>query len=57
MLSVGGSGAGGRYQAARVSEFTAFMYLGELIEFDDTSKIFTSPGDRRTQDYITGRFG
>jgi phosphate transport system ATP-binding protein len=44
-------------QAARVSEFTAFMYLGELIEFDDTSKIFTSPGDRRTQDYITGRFG
>ena len=44
-------------QAARVSEFTAFMYLGELIEFGDTSKIFTSPGDRRTQDYITGRFG
>ena len=44
-------------QAARVSDFTAFMYLGELIEFDDTSKIFTSPGDRRTQDYITGRFG
>jgi phosphate transport system ATP-binding protein len=44
-------------QAARVSDKTAFMYLGELIEFDDTSKIFTSPGDRRTQDYITGRFG
>src|SRR5580693_8743593 len=44
-------------QAARVSDFTAFMYLGELIEFGDTSKIFTSPGDRRTQDYITGRFG
>ena len=44
-------------QAARVSDFTAFMYLGELIEFDDTSKIFTSPSDRRTQDYITGRFG
>jgi len=44
-------------QAARVSEKTAFMYLGELIEFDDTSKIFTSPSDRRTQDYITGRFG
>ena len=44
-------------QAARVSDFTAFMYLGELIEFDDTSRIFTSPGDRRTQDYITGRFG
>jgi len=35
----------------------AFMYLGELIEFDDTSKLFTSPADRRTQDYITGRFG
>jgi phosphate transport system ATP-binding protein len=44
-------------QAARVSDYTAFMYLGELIEFGDTSKIFTSPDDRRTQDYITGRFG
>jgi phosphate transport system ATP-binding protein len=44
-------------QAARVSDFTAFMYLGKLIEFDTTSKIFTTPGDRRTQDYITGRFG
>src|SRR5256884_6610648 len=44
-------------QAARVSEFTAFMYLGELIEFDSTSRIFTAPHDRRTQDYITGRFG
>jgi phosphate transport system ATP-binding protein len=44
-------------QAARVSDFTAFMYLGELIEFDSTSKMFTAPGDRRTQDYITGRFG
>jgi len=44
-------------QAARVSDFTAFMYLGELIEFDTTSKMFTTPGDRRTQDYITGRFG
>jgi phosphate transport system ATP-binding protein len=44
-------------QAARVSDFTAFMYLGELIEFDETSKLFTSPADRRTQDYITGRFG
>jgi phosphate transport system ATP-binding protein len=44
-------------QAARVSEFTAFMYLGELIEFDSTSKMFTAPHDRRTQDYITGRFG
>jgi len=44
-------------QAARVSDFTAFMYLGELIEFDTTSKMFTAPNDRRTQDYITGRFG
>ena len=44
-------------QAARVSDFTAFMYLGELIEFDVTSKMFTAPNDRRTQDYITGRFG
>jgi phosphate transport system ATP-binding protein len=44
-------------QAARVSDFTAFMYLGELIEFETTSRIFTAPRDRRTQDYITGRFG
>ncbi|KZD07621.1 phosphate ABC transporter ATP-binding protein [Oceanibaculum pacificum] len=44
-------------QAGRVSDFTAFMYLGELVEFDSTEKIFTSPGDKRTQDYITGRFG
>ena len=44
-------------QAARVSDFTAFMYLGELIEFDTTSRMFTAPHDRRTQDYITGRFG
>ena len=44
-------------QAARVSDKTAFMYLGELIEFDETDRIFTSPTDRRTQDYITGRFG
>ena len=44
-------------QAARVSDFTAFMYLGELIEFDATSRMFTAPSDRRTQDYITGRFG
>jgi phosphate transport system ATP-binding protein len=44
-------------QAARVSEYTAFMYLGELMEFDSTSKIFTAPQDQRTQDYITGRFG
>ena len=44
-------------QAARVSHFTAFMYLGEMVEFDDTNKVFTSPRDKRTQDYITGRFG
>ena len=44
-------------QAARVSQNTAFMYLGELVEFDATSKIFTAPSDKRTQDYITGRFG
>ncbi|CAL8978570.1 Phosphate import ATP-binding protein PstB [Rhodoplanes serenus] len=44
-------------QAARVSDYTAFMYLGELVEFDTTSKMFTSPVDPRTQDYITGRFG
>jgi phosphate transport system ATP-binding protein len=44
-------------QAARVSDFTAFMYLGSLVESGSTQKIFTSPGDRRTQDYITGRFG
>jgi phosphate transport system ATP-binding protein len=44
-------------QAARVSDFTAFMYLGELAEFDTTSKMFTAPRERRTQDYITGRFG
>ncbi|MDN5927785.1 MAG: phosphate ABC transporter ATP-binding protein PstB [Hyphomicrobiales bacterium] len=44
-------------QAARVSARTAFMYLGELIEFGDTEEIFTSPHDKRTQDYITGRFG
>ncbi len=44
-------------QAARVSDFTAFMYLGELVEFDQTSRMFTTPRDPRTQDYITGRFG
>lgn len=44
-------------QAARVSEHTAFMYLGELIEFNETGRIFTAPNDQRTQDYITGRFG
>jgi phosphate transport system ATP-binding protein len=44
-------------QAARVSEYTAFMYLGELIEFDHTRRVFTSPEKKQTQDYITGRFG
>ncbi|HEY8127326.1 MAG TPA: phosphate ABC transporter ATP-binding protein PstB [Hyphomicrobium sp.] len=44
-------------QAARVSQRTAFMYLGELVEFGDTKKLFTNPTDTRTQDYITGRFG
>jgi len=44
-------------QAARVSQFTAFMYLGELIEFGETDRVFTSPHEKRTQDYVTGRFG
>ena len=44
-------------QAARVSQRTAFMYLGELVEFGDTKTLFTNPTDSRTQDYITGRFG
>jgi len=44
-------------QAARVSDYTAFFYLGELIEMDDTAKIFTNPGQKRTEDYVTGRFG
>ena len=44
-------------QAARVSEFTAFMYLGELVEFGNTDRLFTAPRDRRTEEYITGRFG
>jgi phosphate transport system ATP-binding protein len=44
-------------QAARVSDYTAFMYLGELIEFDETTKIFTNPKQKATEDYITGRYG
>jgi len=44
-------------QAARVSDFTAFMYLGELVEFGATATLFTTPSDKRTQAYITGRFG
>jgi phosphate transport system ATP-binding protein len=44
-------------QAARSSDYTAFMYLGQLIEFDETEAIFTHPKERQTEDYITGRFG
>ena len=44
-------------QAARVSDYTGFFLLGELIEFDRTQKIFTAPKDKKTEDYITGRFG
>jgi len=43
-------------QAARVSDYTGFFYLGELIEMDRTDKIFTNPGEKRTEDYVTGRF-
>jgi phosphate transport system ATP-binding protein len=44
-------------QAGRVSDYTAFFYLGELIEYDETKKMFLNPSDERTQNYITGRFG
>ena len=44
-------------QAARASDYTGFLLLGELVEFGDTPRIFTTPADRRTEDYITGRFG
>jgi phosphate transport system ATP-binding protein len=44
-------------QASRASDYTAFMFLGELIEFGDTEQIFTAPTNKRTEDYITGRFG
>jgi len=44
-------------QAARVSDYTAFFYLGELIEVDRTEKMFTKPGRKKTEDYVTGRFG
>ncbi|MEN2997586.1 MAG: phosphate ABC transporter ATP-binding protein PstB [Brevinematia bacterium] len=44
-------------QASRISDYTGFMLLGELVEFDETEKIFTSPSDKRTEDYINGRFG
>ena len=44
-------------QAARVSDYTAYMYMGEMIEFDDTSTLFTNPNEKMTEDYITGRYG
>ena len=44
-------------QAARVSDFTAYMYLGELVEFGETDQIFMKPARQETEDYITGRFG
>jgi phosphate transport system ATP-binding protein len=44
-------------QAARVSDYTGFFLMGELVEFSDTKTIFTTPRDRRTEDYVTGRFG
>ena len=44
-------------QAARISDKTAFFLLGEVVEYDDTEKLFSSPSDKRTEDYITGRFG
>ncbi len=44
-------------QAARVSDYTAFLYMGELVEFDSTARIFTNPRERRTEDYVTGKFG
>lgn len=44
-------------QASRISDFTAFMYLGDLIEYDKTENIFLNPAEKRTEDYITGRFG
>ena len=44
-------------QAARISDFTGFFYLGELVEFDRTAKMFTNPSRKQTEDYVTGRFG
>ncbi|MDH4276128.1 MAG: phosphate ABC transporter ATP-binding protein, partial [Gammaproteobacteria bacterium] len=44
-------------QAARVSDYTAFMFMGDLIEFGDTNTIFTNPRTKQTEDYITGRYG
>jgi phosphate transport system ATP-binding protein len=44
-------------QATRISDCTAFFYLGEMVEFDSTKKIFTNPSKQQTEDYVTGRFG
>jgi phosphate transport system ATP-binding protein len=44
-------------QASRISDYTAFMYLGELVEFNETAKLFTTPENDQTKDYISGRFG
>jgi len=44
-------------QAVRVSDYTAFFLLGELVEFGKTDEVFSEPNDKRTEDYITGRFG
>lgn len=44
-------------QASRISDYTAFMYLGDLIEYDETEQIFLNPKEKKTEDYITGRFG
>jgi len=44
-------------QASRVSDYTAFMYLGELVEYNTTEKIFTVPQDKRTEEYLVGKFG
>jgi phosphate transport system ATP-binding protein len=44
-------------QAARVSDYTAFFWIGRLVEYDYTEKMFTTPGEKLTEDYVTGRFG
>jgi phosphate transport system ATP-binding protein len=44
-------------QATRVSDYTAFLYLGALVEYDETQKLFINPAKQQTEDYITGRFG
>ena len=44
-------------QAARISDYTAYMYLGKLVEYDATNKVFTNPSKKETEDYITGKFG